>query len=86
MMPLLILLESSMPLKSNDEKVFMRGKLMPFDVTSINKFYGLQPLPTNDYFRFRTNPDVDQVIDLLINKQGVGRRSFEDEVTNFPTF
>ena len=61
----------------------MRGKLVPFDAATINKFYGLRPQPRDEYFKFRINLDVEQVINYLTNSQGVWCRRTEDEVSNF---
>ena len=66
-----------------EEKAFVRGNLVPFDVSTIKKFYGLKIYLMDEYEIFRVHPNVKQVIGRLTNDQGLWRWKSEFEVTNF---
>lgn len=64
--------------------VTIQGKIVSFDVSTINDFYGLDNMKDEaEYERLKANPNYEKIIDKLMNKKGAWKLNNSNEIVNF---
>ena len=61
----------------------MRGVLVDFSAKSINKYYNLDPVPSEPFDRLHVQPDYFDVIRVLTNGQGQWKLNSEGHAVHF---
>ena len=65
------------------ERVWVRGKWVPFDNDNINAFYNLPEVDNEAYENLRKEPNYFEIIELLTNNQEKWKINHEGQVVNF---
>ena len=65
------------------KKVRVRGVLVDFSAESINRFYGLEHIPSGPFDQLREHPDYPEVIRVLTKGRGEWRINSAGHVVNF---
>lgn len=64
--------------------VTVQGKMVPFDVSIINHFYGLDNMKDEvEYEGLKANPNYEKIIDNFMNKKGAWNLNNSNEIVNF---